>query len=187
MICEKCKQNPAKVHIIKIINGKKTSINLCEQCAKTYENIIIEVTKGKNINNLVSSLFETIHGQAENTKNNTGPKCGTCGLTLGGFRKSGRLGCKDCYSMFKGNLDMILEKVQGKTIHVGKIPHRSGGELRIKNQILNLKKELNDKVKKEEFEDAAVIRDEIKALENSIAGGDNDENGKQYSGYQQQN
>ncbi len=175
MICEKCKLKQAKVHVIKIINGKKTSINLCEHCAKTYENIIIEASKGKNINNLVSSLFDTIHGQTDHSMDYSVPKCNGCGLTLDGFRKSGRLGCRDCYDMFKGNLDMILEKVHGKTIHVGKIPHRTGGELKIKNEILNLKKALKEKIKKEEFEAAAVIRDEIKELENSIIGGDGNE------------
>lgn len=175
MICEKCKLKPAKVHVIKIINGKKTSVNLCEKCAKTYENIIIEASKGKNINNLVSDLFNTIHGQTESTLHQEVTKCNVCGLTLDDFRKSGRLGCSHCYEMFKGNLDVILEKVHGKTIHVGKIPHRTGGELKIKNQILNLKKTLKEKIKKEEFEDAAVIRDEIKELENSIVGGDSNE------------
>lgn len=176
MICEKCKLNSAKVHIVKIVNGKKTSMNLCEQCAKIYENIIFEASKGNVINNFnfVSNLFEAIHGQTTQDNQST-IKCGKCGLTFDGFRKSGRLGCGQCYNTFSKNLDAILEKVQGKNIHIGKIPARTGGELKIKNEILKLKKELNEKIKKEEFEEAALLRDEIKELEKCILGGDNSE------------
>lgn len=180
MICEKCNLKPAKVHIIKIINGKKTSMNFCELCAKKYENIIIEASKTQNINNMISSLFDTIHGQTASTMKGNVHKCTMCGLTLDGFRKSGRLGCPECYEIFKNNLDGILEKVQGQSIHVGKIPQRTGGELKIKNKILNLKKQLEEKIKTEEFEDAAVIRDEIKELECNTIGGDDNEESRQH-------
>jgi ATP-dependent Clp protease ATP-binding subunit ClpC len=33
MICQKCKVNPASVHITKIVNGKKVERHLCGQCA----------------------------------------------------------------------------------------------------------------------------------------------------------
>jgi len=33
MICDKCKKKEAHIHITKIVNGKKTTKHLCEQCA----------------------------------------------------------------------------------------------------------------------------------------------------------
>jgi protein arginine kinase activator len=94
---------------------------------------------------------------------------------LDGFRESGRLGCSNCYEDFRENVEAVLEKVQAKNFHIGKIPERSGGELKMKNEILCLKKKLKDRIKKEEFEEAALLRDKIRVLEKSIAGGGNNE------------
>lgn len=171
MLCEKCKLNDAKIHIVKIVNGKKSSMNLCEECAKIYENIILEASNGKNINNLVSNLFEAIHGYSINPDSSESIQCPKCGLTLDGFKRSGRLGCNECYETFISNLEVVLDKVQGKNVHIGKIPEKSESELKIKNQIFNLKKDLKEKIKKEEFEDAALLRDEIKMLEKNLVGG----------------
>ncbi len=176
MICEKCKLNQARIHIVKIFQGKKVSMNLCEKCALLYENIIIDPSGGKNINNFVSSLFEAIHGNQSIAAKGIRPiKCDKCGLTLDGFRESGRLGCSNCYEDFRENVEAVLEKVQAKNFHIGKIPERSGGELKMKNEILCLKKKLKDRIKKEEFEEAALLRDKIRVLEKSIAGGGNNE------------
>ncbi len=176
MICEKCKLNQARIHIVKIYQGKKISMNLCEQCALLYENIIIDPSGGKNINNFVSNLFEAIHGnQGIAAKGIPVIKCEECGLTLDGFRKSGRLGCSNCYKVFMENVEVVLEKVQAKNFHIGKIPERSGGELKKKNEIMSLKKKLKDRIKKEEFEEAALLRDKIRTLEKSIAGGEKSE------------
>lgn len=166
MICEKCNLNQARINIVKIINGKKTSMNLCEQCAQLYENILIDNIGNKNVDDFIMSIYEAIYDPAHDYEHTL--QCNVCGLTLEGFKNTGRLGCDNCYHTFRTQLDVVLEKVQGKNIHIGKIPKRTGGVIEIKKQILNLKKELNEKVEKEEFEEAATIRDEIKRLERTL-------------------
>jgi len=62
-------------------------------------------------------------------------------------------------------MDPMLRRIHGKTFHVGKVPKRTGGQLRIRQEINRLKRELQEAINAEEYERAAVIRDKIKELE----------------------
>ena len=39
MLCDKCNKNKATIHIVKIVNGAKQEMNLCESCAKQQDDI----------------------------------------------------------------------------------------------------------------------------------------------------
>ncbi|MEJ7542988.1 UvrB/UvrC motif-containing protein, partial [Staphylococcus intermedius] len=59
----------------------------------------------------------------------------------------------------------IVRRVQGGQFeHVGKTPQSSHKKLAIKKQIEEKTKYLNKLIEEQNFEEAAVIRDEIKAL-----------------------
>lgn len=167
MLCEKCKLNPAVVHIVKIVNGKKTTLNLCEQCSKAYEEMIFGANQNKKINEIIANILN-LNDQFVKEEQKETIKCERCGLTLEEFKKVGRLGCSQCYSTFDEQLRNIIDNVQVKSIHTGKIPRRDGLELKKKNEVLKLKRELEDRVSREEFEEAAAIRDQIKEIENMI-------------------
>jgi len=171
MMCDDCHERQATVHITKIVNGDKTQLHLCEECAKNKH---IMFASGLNsmgldgnaefsIGKLLSSLFQ---GQEAEKKGLTeGPECGGCGLTYGGFTQMGCLGCSKCYDTFGDRIYPMLRRIHGKTHHVGKVPKRTGGQIRIKNEINRLKRELQEAVNAEEYERAAVIRDQIKEME----------------------
>lgn len=171
MLCEKCKQNKAKFHIVKIVGGEKTTMNLCEECARIYENIVIEVGKNNSIDSIVTNIFETIQSQKDLQNKDAEWKCPQCGLSMKDFKESEKLGCNECFSSFEKNLMIIINNLQGNNIHLGKFPKKRGKELKVKNEIVLLKYKLSAKVKTEEFEDAAIIRDEIKALEENVLEG----------------
>lgn len=40
MLCEKCKKNEVKINLVKIVNGEKYEIWLCEDCVKNIINIL---------------------------------------------------------------------------------------------------------------------------------------------------
>ncbi len=91
-------------------------------------------------------------------------KCRNCGMTLGKFKKIGRLGCSVCYDSFKEQLSPIIKGVQGGEVHTGKIPANVSGELLKKRQIDRLRAEIVQAVAKEEYEKAAFLRDQIKSM-----------------------
>ncbi|WP_422447014.1 UvrB/UvrC motif-containing protein [Thermoanaerobacterium sp. DL9XJH110] len=171
MMCQECQKRPATVHITKIVNGEKSQMHLCEECAREKH---LGFSAGLNpfgfddetdfsIGKLLSSFFEPENQGYKQTPDSL--KCDRCGLSFPRFTQTGRFGCSHCYDAFKGQLDPMLRRIHGKTFHVGKVPRRSGSEIRIKNELNRLKRELQEAINAEEYERAAVLRDRIKELE----------------------
>lgn len=163
MWCEQCKQRPATVHLSKIVNDEKTEHNLCEICAQQVGlewGVFFE--PNFSLQHLLAGMVES---EVANQQSNKGPKCSNCGLTFADFRQVGQLGCSDCYDAFGGSLDPLFRKVQGSIAHVGKVPHRTGGIVRVRKEIDNLRQQLQRAIHSEEYENAARLRDEIRRLE----------------------
>ena len=161
---------PATVHITKIVNNQKSQIHLCEECAKQKQMSFSAGLgtfgfndSGFSVAKLLSSFFETPEQSVRSVADNL--KCSRCGLTFPGFSQTGRFGCSECYDTFKGQMNPLLRRIHGKTYHVGKVPRRTGGQLRVKHEINRLKRELQEAVNAEEYERAAKLRDKIKKLE----------------------
>lgn len=169
MYCQQCNQRPATVYITKIINGEKSEMHLCQECATKMQE-----TSGFGWDphfsmNLLSSFFEEAEAALNLAQNF--PKmdrCETCGLTYSSFRQSGKLGCSDCYNTFMAQLSPVIRQIHGSEKHTGKIPERGGEQLHIKKKIEQLKDKMQELVQREEFEKAAEVRDEIRRLEGKL-------------------
>ncbi|WP_461201247.1 UvrB/UvrC motif-containing protein [Anoxybacillus sp. TBDG-1] len=171
MICQECNQRPATLHFTKIVNGEKTEIHLCEQCAHEKGEMFMFPHQGAfSINNLIAGLLNMDASLKE-------PKarpfhdehilqCERCKMTYAQFVKVGRFGCASCYETFRNYLPPIFRKLHGGHVaHEGKIPKRVGGTLYVRKQIGHLKQMLQELIAKEQFEKAAEVRDQIRELE----------------------
>lgn len=150
MICSNCGKNNASITYKQNINGKKITLNLCDNCAH-------EIGIFNSFDDIFSPMildFEYVLPEEI--------KCKKCGYTLSKYRSTGLFGCDECYNTFKKEIDEILLKIQGKNRQIKE-------KINIKkeniNQVDKLKQELQELVKQEKFEEAAVIRDKIKDLE----------------------
>jgi protein arginine kinase activator len=162
MLCQECKQKPASVHLTKIINDHKTELHLCEECARQREDFM-NITPF-SVNDLIAGFMDM--GKAKPAyERPAAPKCAVCGMDYSQFKKIGRLGCQECYKYFGNELGPVLRKIQGSTVHTGKVPKRCGSLLAQKKQIAELKEELKRAIDVEAFEKAAELRDLIKELE----------------------
>jgi protein arginine kinase activator len=177
MNCEECGKRPATLHLTKIINGEKTEYHICEHCAKEKGDVISGFNNF-SIHNLLSGLlnFDPMgkgNGHTSSSAHTTAQakqlRCETCGLTYAQFSKSGRFGCSDCYQYFGERLDPLFRRIHGNTNHIGKVPERTGGQIKLRKELEQLKTALQRYVSTEEFEKAAEIRDRIRALEQRIA------------------
>jgi protein arginine kinase activator len=80
------------------------------------------------------------------------------------FRKGGKLGCAECYKAFKKPIEALLLRVHGNTQHAGKIPGGLKSDVSIRLNIDRLKQQLVKAIAEEAYEDAAQLRDQIRAL-----------------------
>lgn len=172
MLCENCKKNEATIHITKIVNGVKREANLCEKCAREKQGLefnsdFLDVGAPFTFQNILSGIVDYI-SQANNIDNNAEPVCPNCGTTYSEFKKTGLLGCSQCYKNFKQTVMPIINRVQLSSEHKGKIPKKLGKDIIEKKRIVTLKEELQKAIAAEEYEKAAEIRDKIKELQREI-------------------
>lgn len=171
MNCQECGIRPASLHFTKIVNGQKAEYHICDQCAKDKGDIIAGQNNVFSIHSLLSGLLNYEPLSAGNKVMAKPIRCETCGLTYNQFSQSGRFGCNDCYKAFESRLDPLFKRVHGNTIHGGKIPKRKGESISQKRHLQELKRTLNKKIEREEFEEAAKIRDTIRQLEQKLQEG----------------
>jgi len=144
---------------------------LCEVCAKELaqkgELLYIDMEPS------FSSIVSTLLGEPDNSNvsmsmvTQEAKKCPNCGMGLDEFQKSGRLGCSECYKAFKPYLLPVLRKIQGNVQHSGRRPMLLSSNGNDKAEIISmLRKELEEAVRREDYERAAVLRDKIKELNN---------------------
>jgi protein arginine kinase activator len=163
--CDKCAR-PATHHSVEIIQGQKIEKHLCEQHA-AEEGLAI-----KSINTPINELltnFVKVHSATGPEKASQGLACDECGLTFNQFRKDSLLGCPDCYKSFEQPLSTILERAQeGGTHHIGKVPRRAGAGEQRQALLLRMRKQLDNAVIGEDYEQAARLRDDIRKFEGEL-------------------
>lgn len=92
-------------------------------------------------------------------------RCPRCGHTLSDFKRTGRLGCGECYQTFRPVMEETLRQIHSNSHHSGKIPSKSGGELKKKRQLEALKAQLQEAVRNEDYETAAKLHKQIREME----------------------
>lgn len=169
MKCEICQQREVTVHLANYINGKKTEVHLCQQCAREKGYLDVD-EESYTIHDLLSGLFNVEASQATKAKRHQSATdqlvCPQCQMTYQQFTKIGKFGCSVCYQTFSDFLNPVFRRVHsGNTTHSGKIPKRQHVHLQHKRLIQSYRDQLQELVKEEKFEEAAELRDKIKGLE----------------------
>ncbi|MFO7952441.1 MAG: UvrB/UvrC motif-containing protein [Bacillota bacterium] len=169
MLCQQCRTNEANIQIIKSVDGKQTEEFLCEQCAQEREELDFSFEPQFSLHKLFSSMLN--QDLLENRESMLAHKtqCPACGLSFAQFSQVGRLGCRECFNTFDKSLKPLLRRIHAGSTHSGKIPVRAQRRVKYMRQLDRLKDELQSKVANEKFEEAAVLRDKIKAMEKDLA------------------
>lgn len=156
----------------------------CGECKKSVAVIYTEIV-GKTIThtcmcNDCPELQKRLHGTVlspaaeAGSAFSTGLACGNCGTTLNAVRVGSPLGCSECYVVFE---DVLLGEIlstghlparlattkKSMPVHIG----RASGEITEMNpslRLLALNEALTETLKREDYEQAASLRDQIKAL-----------------------
>ena len=165
MLCQHCKQHEATTVVKTMINGKYAEYRLCPECAHElgYDSMFPDFTAdfGGLLSSFFSNALPAISGAAH---------CDSCGSTLGDIKRTGKVGCADCYDTFFSELMPTIRNIHGNTEHLGKSPVIEYTVNEEKpdekdDRLTQLKTELKKAIEDEKFERAAQLRDEIKELE----------------------
>jgi protein arginine kinase activator len=156
--CSECKK-PIAIRYTEIVGDSITHTSMCADCPELQRRL-----HGTSPKELV----------ANQTGSPAGLECGNCGTTLEEVKRGHRLGCSDCYTVFE---DVLLNELQagnyvparltpakkGPSIHIGRSP---GEQVSISpsSRLLALNEALKETLSREDYEQAASLRDQIKAL-----------------------
>ncbi len=165
MRCDICGSSNAVIHIQQIAGKEEININICEKCAREKGLSINNKELSMSLKNLLTN-FEQIKKAVE-TRNNASV-CSECGKTLDDLRKSGKAGCQGCYRDFNKYITGLFRNSAGVAKHRGKFPFKVNIMGRKMKEIGNLHLQLKRAVKKEDFEEAAYLRDRIRLMERQI-------------------
>ena len=153
--CANC-QRPVCVHYKEMVGQEVICTQMCAECP---------VLERKLHGDFVASV-----GASQVTL-----ACEECGTTLAEIESGTFLGCANCYAIFG---EIVGEKLckeywiapscegairEKRDLHVGTTPGQSAS-LSSQNRLASLNEALNEAVSKENYEEAARLRDQIKQL-----------------------
>jgi protein arginine kinase activator len=152
MKCQRCAKQ-AILHITEVLpDAKFEEFHYCEECAKKHLYPAAENPKKKG-------------AAAKAAPDDPGGKvCDVCGIKFVEFRNSGRLGCPHDYEEFQAELVPLLESIHGELKHAGKAPRRPKPATG-RRELAQLRRQLQDAIQRESYEEAARLRDSIRTLE----------------------
>lgn len=147
--------------------GQELKVNLCADCPK------LAYFQGEGACDMLKELApEMMPDVAEQTRKvEQALSCPQCGFTLADLERARRLGCAECYSVFKEQVTRLVKAVQHGGKHVGKFSQRFENPEHIQTRLKELQHRLNAAVQEEQYENAASLRDEIRRLEEIGKGG----------------
>ena len=173
-LCEECGVNEACYTISVMMGGQITQRHLCADCmAKMNMNLA-----AGNVKHLLSAIMSAISGSVEEAAASATEEaeeaaaivCERCGTSLSQFTKSGKLGCPNCYQAFREQLTPMLQQIHGRVQHAGRKPLDDEAAQRRRAVYDRLSRQLEQAVAMEDFETAAVLRDQLRQLSNAEGG-----------------
>lgn len=183
MLCERCKKNEATYYYRENVNGTEKAYHLCSECAKELEKageikgfgqdkLFNGFFDGEDLGSVFSALFAP--SAKKNRSINRSPektKCSLCGASIDELAREGKAGCPKCYEVFADELAESIRRIHGRSSHTGREPMKLREKNETKRKIASLEGELKESVKSENYERAAELRDEIRALRSAEENG----------------
>jgi protein arginine kinase activator len=164
MKCQFC-EKPATFHITEVLGTDGPQVvHLCEEHAKVY------LTKGSASpsTSIAGALVKQLKlGGSQSATETETKECPVCGISFFEFRNSGRLGCPYDYTHFQAELEPLLTNIHDSVQHCGKRPHRAAVSADSQAQLIQLRRQMEEAIEREDYEKASEVRDAIRKLEQS--------------------
>ena len=171
MKCESCHERDATIVFTTVSGDEKRTLNLCPPCAQKESERQVDRTGSGAAQKVTPThaaevkKVNVVVGHLTPSEPKTAP-CPGCGMTYEEFRKSGRLGCPQCYTAFGAAMRRLLKRIHGADAHTGRGPRAVGSAdpSAGAETLGQLRQELQRAVEEEAYERAAELRDRIARL-----------------------
>ena len=151
-------RRPVKIIYTEIVGKTVTKTAMCDECP-----VLRQKLRGSN-------LVKQSSGAAPAEM-----VCGGCGQTLDEVKMGSPLGCPLCYDLFHDEVVRELAQLEripakyafqrkGESLHAGRTPGQHQG-IDPSLKLLTLQQALHETLGKEDYEQAALLRDQIKEIE----------------------
>ncbi|MGI6497720.1 MAG: UvrB/UvrC motif-containing protein [Oscillospiraceae bacterium] len=161
MKCQHCGNNEAEYQYTITVGNHQIERYLCSVCAKQlgYE------TEDASLS--FDQLFSDFLN-AQPQKQEPEISCPRCGSTWTEVQGSGKVGCAECYEIFSDRLLPYVQKLHGTAVHVGRTPQAASVAKKAEDILSHLQTQLEAAVEEQNYEQAAIYRDEIRALKGGM-------------------
>jgi protein arginine kinase activator len=155
-VCEICEKLDACVEVKHYEDGELRELSLCAACAHKHglklpsslADFLLETT----LQDVAAQAVPLVEGTADPSV-----RCPVCRMRLLDFRNTGRLGCPECYLAFGEMLEPMLVGMHRSLSYKGAVPSGIG------KHAARLEQALQAAVVQENFEEAAILRDQLRA------------------------
>lgn len=155
--CSECKK-PVAVLYTEVVGETVTRTVMCADCPQLQKRL----------------YGEAVFVQDMKMEKETSLVCGRCGTTLEAIHMGGTMGCEDCYDVFDGIILAEMKasfkvplkmkpRKKGTPFHLGRRPGEIV-EISPSVKLLALNEALTETLKREDYEQAAMLRDQIKEI-----------------------
>ncbi|MFU8780964.1 MAG: UvrB/UvrC motif-containing protein [Kiritimatiellia bacterium] len=160
--CEICEKVEACVEVKHYEDGELRELSLCADCAQKHGLKL----PASLADFLLETTLQDVAAKTPPLDAGVDPsfRCPACRMRLLDFRNSGRLGCPECYLAFGEMLEPMLMGMHRSLAYQGAVP--SG----ISKHAGRLEQALQEAVAREDFEEAARLRDQLREVQDVAQG-----------------
>lgn len=163
MLCDFCHEREAVLFVEQVGPTEKKKMNICMDCA---------ISRGispdtKSIEKSIGGLFDELSKSKKVQDEKNDRACPVCGKRLSEVRRTGLLGCPECYAVYKDDVVNYLKKNGITGSYTGSMPRRLASFRSVLTDRVDIQAKLDLAIKDENYEKAAFYRDYLHALENS--------------------
>ena len=164
IMCDECGIRPANIHLTTVVDGEKKDVNLCAECLARKKELKLDFSA---LAGTIGQMLQTnihIRKPAPEAEPIPDLTCEACGTSYESFLKTGRVGCAQCYAAFRQPLSQWLTKQAGGDRHAGRKAGGVNESIERKMRISALRRRQKQAIADEDYEAAAELRDQIRAL-----------------------
>jgi len=155
--CDGCGKAGGHLRIHQSNGSEFRELWLCSSCAR----LIGAEQSLPAFGPTVGELLGTLAGDSSTRA------CPNCGTTFKHIRQTGQVGCAECYQTFRNRIQLLLSQLGLVGPHVGRYPGRLASYKRLLVDEAAMRQDLESAVNREDYEQAAELRDRIRMIEDA--------------------